>query len=591
MVSEHVETFKELDWDNNIAIVPKYDHSYELHLNKLIQEEADSSRKEVLSMLLKALCLTIYNPESSNSPFTHKSNSGTRTPAQFTQYELDFYQTIIMLSGDTWLVARLADILWLWVPKGRNPDWARLAIDSYTSAEIQPDNWLSYQDKHWERALRLSIQLKDKDRVSELTTRVLNEVYERHTDYPFMVLWMIKLLVKTDCCTSHRHDFFSRLFEVARECRDSDNFYTCRMYIELATQISAKFDDLGEWLESLMFYADCYVKEGDSRFDDSAMVANSFYEQAIEAYRRVPNKYRGSLGVDELISQLKHKLSKSGDKMLDEMATVSLPISDIEDIVDQAKAHVSGKVDTQTALLYFCGVLGAEVNNMDSLRADAAQALEQSVFKSLVAIAHISKDGRVIKRTPAVSLNGDKEQYNDALNRQMVENYLFNMSFLAGASLLPALNQVLEEHVFSRELLESLCFHSPLVPNGRERTMGLALWLGFEFDFSAALNLLCPQIENIVRVRLKEAGEHTTIIEKGAETEIGLSALVLKPKFEDVFGDVVAFELKAIFTDNLGCNFRNEVAHGLLSDDQGQSYHSMYAWWYVLRMICHSLVR
>lgn len=138
--------------------------------------------------------------------------------------------------------------------------------------------------------------------------------------------------------------------------------------------------------------------------------------------------------------------------------------------------------------------------------------------------------------------------------------------------------------------MESLCFHSPLIPHGRERNVGLALWLGFENDFSAAIHLLCPQIEHVVRVKLKEAGEHTTTIDHGIEHEIGLSSLVEKSKFIENFGEMFAFELKAIFTENLGCNFRNEVAHGLLSDD-GRSYYSVYAWWYVLRMICHSLVQ
>jgi hypothetical protein len=136
-----------------------------------------------------------------------------------------------------------------------------------------------------------------------------------------------------------------------------------------------------------------------------------------------------------------------------------------------------------------------------------------------------------------------------------------------------------------------ICLHSPLVPDGREKTLGLGLWFGFDHDFSAAIHLLCPQIEHIVRMKLKDAGEHSTTIKDSIEDEICLSSLVKKTNFVTNFGKTEAFELKTIFTESLGCNFRNQVAHGLLDDNDGQSHHSVYAWWYVLRMICHSLVR
>lgn len=589
MTSEHVEVFKALDWDESISIIPEYDHSYEFHLHNMIEKEAEPTRKKVISMLGKAISLKMHHPESINSPFTSGLFTGTRTPEEFSQEELDLYEAVLPLTDDTWLKARLSDILWLWTRRGKTPDWARLAIDCYTREEINPDSWLSYQDKNWERALRLCLQLKDFERLSVLTKRIMDEIYQDHCEYKFIVLWLSKLLVKTGCRSEEFNKLFSRLIGLANELRENGDYYASRMYMELTIQISDRFDDKSDWLDSLEFYADCFEREGDSRLSGSAMVANSFYEQAIEAYRKIPNKHRADRNISEIISKLRHKVTLSGAKILDEMGKIEIPMPDVSDIVDAARNHVSGKIETRVAVLYFCGLDGAG-SDIETMCAEAGKTLEISVFKSLIGMTHISQDGRVIGRSPAHDFEDDKEKYSCAIYRQLIENYLFNMNFVTGTSILPALDKLLEEHVFSREFLESLCFHSPLVPNGRERTLGLALWFGFEHDFSAAINLLCPQIEHIVRTKLKEAGEHTTTIENGIEHEIGLSALVDKPKFVEVFGETVAFELKAIFADNLGCNFRNEVAHGLLDDNNGQSYYSVYAWWYVLRMICHSLV-
>jgi hypothetical protein len=52
-----------------------------------------------------------------------------------------------------------------------------------------------------------------------------------------------------------------------------------------------------------------------------------------------------------------------------------------------------------------------------------------------------------------------------------------------------------------------------------------------------------------------------------------------------VFGDDLAFELKALFCDPFGPNLRNELAHGLLDDADCRSAASIYAWWLGLRMV------
>lgn len=98
------------------------------------------------------------------------------------------------------------------------------------------------------------------------------------------------------------------------------------------------------------------------------------------------------------------------------------------------------------------------------------------------------------------------------------------------------------------------------------------------------------QLENIVRIKLKEAGAITSSVSgEGIENENGLSSLIELPECTEIFGDDTVFEISAIFTDSIGPNLRNEVAHGLLDDYTASSFSSIYAWWMVLRMILNSL--
>ena len=68
------------------------------------------------------------------------------------------------------------------------------------------------------------------------------------------------------------------------------------------------------------------------------------------------------------------------------------------------------------------------------------------------------------------------------------------------------------------------------------------------------------------------------------QTENGMSTLIKLPEAEKIFGKNLAFELNALFCDTSGPNLRNELAHGLLSEEDCKSAHSIYAWWLALRL-------
>ncbi len=172
----------------------------------------------------------------------------------------------------------------------------------------------------------------------------------------------------------------------------------------------------------------------------------------------------------------------------------------------------------------------------------------------------------------------------------MIQNFQLNMQFMVQGSIVPALNQILMDFRVTRSYLIQLCELSPIVPKGREYLLASALWSGFEHDFRNSIHLLAPQVEHIVRVFLKNNGVHTTTIDKsGIENENGLSTLLKHEQAEEILGEDLLFELKAVFTESIGANLRNDVAHGLLDDQSSGSQVSVYAWWMILRLVIRSL--
>jgi hypothetical protein len=408
-----------------------------------------------------------------------------------------------------------------------------------------------------------------------------------------MPLWVSQLLDRLNLSSENHVVIARRLYLIAQELQEGSNFIGARSYLELAAKKFQQGKDEKAWLDSLVLIAESFELEADQKnvsSSPSQMVSNSFYENAIQSYRRIPVKHRASYDVESKLRLLREKLSKSGEASLGEMGLIQTPSIDIKEMVEASQAHVSGKQKVEEALMYFTGFDSA--SNYESLKKSAEESIAQHPLSTLFGSIHMSADGRVVAKTPSLDISGKDEQSNQkALMRQIIQHFSIDMQLAVEGEILPALRQILMEHRVTRELLEALCYHSPIVPTKREKLTATALWFGFEYDFSNAIHLLCPQLEHMVRVKLKDNGAHTSNVDQdGVENENGLSTLLDLPVAENVFGKDLIFEMRAVFADALGPNLRNEVAHGLLDDNSASSIGSIYGWWMVLRLIVRSLI-
>jgi hypothetical protein len=414
------------------------------------------------------------------------------------------------------------------------------------------------------------------------------------TEYPrskFMALWIADLLDSLKIDAGLKEDIAVSLHKKANALKADGDFYSARSYFELASQKYKQCSNEQGLLQSLIEIAECFELEADSRSGGSNMVANSFYENAIQAFRRIPTKHRSSYDIEERITAIRVKITTSGKASLGEMGLVKTPGIDISDVVARSIEHVTGAHSSEEALMCFAGLFkGADYQNLAEV---AKELMQKNPLSSLFGSSHMSRDGRVIAKTPPINFNaGENDQSNQAvLHRQIQQQFAIEVQLVVEGQILPALRHLLLEHRFTKEFMVAVCHHSPIVPQNREQLLGFALWLGFEYEFGYAIHLLCPQVEHIVRSLLKEVGAHTTNLDKdGIEMENGLSTLMELPEALQLFGEDLTFEIKSVFTEALGFNLRNEVAHGLLDDVASSSMYAIYAWWMVLRLVIRSIM-
>ena len=291
------------------------------------------------------------------------------------------------------------------------------------------------------------------------------------------------------------------------------------------------------------------------------------------------------------IAALRIKLNEAGRCTLDEMGVIKTPFGENDEIIIRlSEEHVAGKVSKIEALIFFSGV--CTTPNYKEMREREKESMSKYFLSSLFSSSQYSSDGRVIAKTPAVGIDGDEASYEAALKDKMIRSFNHEVDINVRLVILPALNKILEEHTVDTHFIFELCDRSPIVPKENINLIARAIWLGFEYDFSTAIHLVAPQIEKIVRGLIKDQGGHTTTIDSdGIEHENGLSTLLKMTEAKVALGDDVVFELKAVFSESVGPNLRNEVAHGLMTDEMAYSVTPVYAWWVLVRMVVNSMHR
>lgn len=585
---------------NQVTNAP-FEHGYS-SVSVAYYKQANLEREQSNEPLANALqlasdiCSMKLNPGSLNNPFAAgaayndlKESWRSAIPDDLTVEQLNFVADVYAEITDPMVKARFADLLWLCV----NPKkiaYAQTAIQSYMLLQIDPITWWPDIGHCWERCIKLARQTNNTHSIQAIEKSLGNAFKDKYPDSPFMNLWLAEMIQRHNLLNSQLPQVAEELLGQAILLYSSCDYYPARQYLSLAEQIFKKVDQINKWINCLFLTAECFELEADSSLEgisQSSISANSNYESALQAYRKIPNSHREELGIAEKISQIKEKITDTGHQVLSEMSFFELPGIDISEVRKASINHVKDKQDLNHSILYFTGFPPPVYQELNSA---TIYNLQNYPLGSLFGSVHYSEDGRVVAKTPAVGLNGEQDSELVIYNKTIQHFNQVSLQLIVEGNIVPALNQILSEFRVTKEHLMQICYSSPIVPEGREYLMASALWSGFEHDFRNSIHLLAPQVEHLIRVRFKKNSIDTTTTDiYGIENENGLSTLLRHECAEDLLGEDLLFELKAVFTESIGTNLRNGVAHGLLNDQSSGSHASVYAWWMVLRLVVRSL--
>jgi hypothetical protein len=408
---------------------------------------------------------------------------------------------------------------------------------------------------------------------------------EAGTGDRFWALWLAQLLAANRLARNKALDIATKLDALAQKFAKKGDLRCARDYYGDASKWFEVAGDTAKAVEATVAVAESWVTEGLAQLSSekpSYSQAASNFENAIQTYRMIPGSYRDTHGVDDRISDLHRRMNDAGERAPEELGIIRSAPIDISETVERARGSVKGKSGLDA--LKGLAELTSGIQFKES-RKSAERTLREHPLLAALPATHIARDGRVIAKRPGGIGDAGSEEYEANVWAQMIRDYSIYISLTVQGQILPALEILNLEHHFKEIDFVSIALRSPIVPLGREHLFGKALFVGIERDFSAALHLLIPQVENMVRFHLKASGRRTTTLSQaGIQHELGLSGLMDLLIVDEILGEDLAFEFRALFCDPLGPNLRNEVAHGLLDDGSSQSIHSVYAWWLALRL-------
>ncbi len=543
--------------------------------------------------LLAELCSMMLSVSDSHVPFGPEwviEGRRSRIPDDLLPAEAASLAEFVPLVEDPWLKGRLAHVVWI-ASQPRDVRFALMTIDCYRSLPLTVSGWLHGGHAAWAQAIMLSKSLRGAvgNRLRAIEGALVETALSSELGQDVPILAIARLLRRHQLGESSAGKIACLLAKCAREIAADVEHTNAAAYFEQAGEWYSVADDRTAQIEMVAAEAESYVAEGQQRLQSeqpSALAAASWFNDAVNAYRKVPSAERSRFGIDERIHELRTLLSETRRESMKEFKTLETS-TDVSEAVTQIQDGLRGRELPESLKRFAALVVPPPYQQV----VDEAKAIgEQTVFTKLVGVSHMSSDGRVVgHRDPSRPDHTGLEE--KGLEDDTFQHFQQTLGFIGACVIEPARRVIAEEHQPTERYFAELAAVSPLVPAGREVLFGKGLLAGFVGDYVTGAHLLIPQFEHLIRCAIASTGGTTTnLYATGVEHHKNLDALLGLPEAEAAFGKDLLETLKAILCDPNGEGFRNQIFHGLLDDVDFPWDRAAFLWGLALSLAVRLMV-
>jgi hypothetical protein len=550
------------------------------HSDTTFREAAATADGDALKralILLADVASMMLDGDQWDSPYSPWANLGTHRgmiPSDLTQQDIEILRWVATEVSDPSISARAADLVWL-QSSGRGSDlkFARLAVEKWAAEPMTAYGWSRAGRETLGRAVSIGRRMNLSDQLQAINETLVEAMAS--TDEAWWVAQIADFLLEKRMVGSRTDDILNSLDRVLLTLEPTLSTKQLMLTSKARLLRGAGRDEEAAAADEAQVEA--ILDEAASRAGDSKMVEAHFLEGAYQRARRIPRKWR-SARLSELIVGLPARIREAGERSLDEMSAIQTG-ADISEPVRLVRESVRGK-SLEGALAAMVG--HAPFSKFAETKTQAEKSLDGSILGSIGGSTFAS-DGRKVDSTEV----DNYYQIPSPVWHRMLFNYDLHISMIAIGVVVPAMEIITTEHRISEADLRYLVNSASIVPPLVENLFALGLYYGSRHEWAAALHLLAPQIEALVRHHLREAGVDTERIdsENSISTETGISTLMKSHEADEIFGVDLAWEIRALLCGPTGPNLRNLVAHGLIGAGAAKGPHAIYLWWFAMKLV------
>jgi hypothetical protein len=307
----------------------------------------------------------------------------------------------------------------------------------------------------------------------------------------------------------------------------------------------------------------------------SAMLASELIANAIAKLHGVPNAKARRLA-------LRHQLIDTQANISDEMSTFAQEI-DLTELAEKIQEKLA-PLSLFDSLFVFA-VLDGSPEAAD-LEREAAENIREYPLSSIFGAAHLDDEGKVVHRTGGAGGLGEIDPA--AIREQVAQAESIRRHVVALGKIEPARQITINKYYLSDDALAAVLQFSPFVPPDLVATFARGFARFFQGDYTSALYILTPLLENSLRHVLKSYGCDVTIFDNATQTQQDrtISSLYeqMRSELDKTFTRPITEDIERVFISKPGPYLRHAVAHGLLHDGSPYGSDAIYGCWLIFRL-------
>ena len=557
----------------------KYFHDYSSKFADLCKENFSNGNlkaSKVFYLLRNAYSMAL-KPGSLNEPYEAGyiwGNSRSAILEDFTEQDLEFFESILDEITDCRLKSRIADILWiLKIPK--NIKFLEIAVNEYSKISLEPKSLNQFNIDAFERAIRLSLLSKiTKNQYAEILNKILECFNKAEPTDQYYCLRMSYLLDIAELNRKLQPSVAEKLENFADTFAKGEEFIAAIDYYQESQKWYKKLKNSPKIAETALKIANILIEKAK---EIGAISSKIDLEQALKELRSIPAKDRNELGIDQKIDEIRKLIEQNNQDIRSEMSLIAVDKIDISRYQNNAKLAVKGK-QLSEAVLCLANITANPL--YEDIKKSSENLLKKPPLSNFITQTYVDADGRKLSQITTK---------DDRLKHEMYQQYHVYVELAVDCRILPAFWQILEEHRVSMSCIYNICRNSSVVPADRADIWAQGLYYGFDRNFLVSSHLLIPQIEHLARILLQQEKIPTTTIDKnGVESEKSINSLLQESKIYELLGRDLTEELKFLLTEPIGLNYRNKICHGLVGGSPSDA--DIYIWWLCLKLVVNNCV-